>query len=166
MLGAAEGAEAVETGGFYVGYLTAFVYLATFLFSVVAAFWIGRKWPGPQTEEKSVEALQPESEDEQGHETEETRKQRYMAARLEECSSPEYWMNLHHQQEDSDDDNGGDLREDYPDDQKWYEGINRMSRSEVRFLKLQGTFGPMRRLRGLELEAWKRQPGGPPSMRS
>ena len=163
MLGAAEGAEAVETGGFHVGYLTAFVYLATFLFSVVAAFWIGRKWPGPQTEEKSVEALQPETGDEQGHETEEMRRQRYMAARLEECSSPEYWMNLHHQPMDSDDDNGGEQhgeqREEYPDDEKWYEGINRMSRSEVRFLKLQGchvwTDEEAARIRSLEEATWR-----------
>ena len=68
---------------------------------------------------------------------------------------------------DSDDDNGGEQhgelhgeqREEDPDDEKWYEGISRMSRSEVRFLKLQGyhvwTDEEAARIRSLEEATWR-----------
>ena len=168
----ASGVEAAENV-VCLNYFGIVVYLVFTSLCAAVAYLIGRHWRGGAQPEPvrgqlpEVEMVE-ETEDENEDEAEERRRQQYLHSRLEEVSDHEYWMSLHHHDMESSEDNDepenqqnegdNDDENDY-EEEHWYEGIARMSRSEVRFLRMSGyhiwTDAEADRIRSLEEATWK-----------
>ena len=176
LAGEASGAEAAEIV-VCVGYFGIIVYVVIVAVSAAAAFAIGWHWRGglPPVQPVpvgGVQLAQPAQEEDEAEnegdqeEREERRRQEYLNSRLEEVSDPGYWMSLHHFEsseeieapENQDPEGENDDTENYEEDH-WYEGIERMSKAEVRYLRMSGyhvwTDAEARRIRELEEASWK-----------